>query len=267
MLSGKKIGFVGSGFMAEALVKGLLKSGKSKPENITMSDIRAERLEYMKKEYGVHTHSDNSKMVTDNDIVVLAVKPQDIRGVLEKDGSRIDKEMILISIAAGVKIEVVAALANCKITRAMPNTCAQAGEGVTALSFNGAMGNDDKDTIREFFGSVGQAVVVEEKQMDAVTAVSGSGPAYIYLVMESIIKAGVELGLSPDDARLLVLQTVKGAAVTAMETGEKPEVLREKVTSPGGTTQAALNVLEAKGVRSAFMDAVLAADKRSKELG
>jgi len=267
MLSGRKIGFIGSGFMAEALVKGLLKSGMAKPADITMTDIRPDRLEYMKGEYSVQTSADNAKMIKENDMIILAVKPQDIRGVLEKAGSLIGSDAILISIAAGVRIEAIAKFAKCKIARAMPNTCAQAGEAVTALSFNQKMNENDISLVRDLFGSAGESVVVDEKLMDAVTAVSGSGPAYIYLVMESMIQAGIDLGLSPEDARLLVLQTVKGAAVTAMESGEKPEVLRERVTSPGGTTQAALKTLEAKGVRGAIMDAVKAAEKRSKELG
>jgi len=267
MLDDKKIGFIGGGFMAEALMNGLLKSGSTRPENISVSDIRADRLEYLKSEYGVKTEVGNLGVASGSDLIVIAVKPQDVPTVLEEIGSTITKTGIILSIAAGVRIGTIAEYFDGKVVRAMPNTCAQVGEAITALAFDRHAEDADRDIAVAFFGSVGETVIVEENMMDAVTGISGSGPAYIYLVIESLINAGVESGLKLEVARQLVYQTVKGASIMAIETGEHPATLRERITSPNGTTAAALHQLEEKGTRGIFMDAVAAAVNRSKELG
>ncbi len=267
MLKGKKIGFIGGGFMAESLIKGLVTSGSSDSDDISVTDIRKERLDHLEAAYKVRRRADNVELAGSLDILVLAVKPDDIPAVLDEVAGSVSKNLLLISIAAGVKISSIAKSFSGKIVRAMPNTCAEVGEAVTAISFNPAVGEDDAKLVDSFFSSVGRTITLRESLMDAVTAVSGSGPAYIYVVIESMIQAGVEGGLSFEDSRMLVLQTVKGSAELAIQTGEHPASLRERVTSPKGTTLAALHVLEKNNVRGAFLDAVEAALKRSKELG
>jgi pyrroline-5-carboxylate reductase len=267
MLDDRSIGFIGAGFMAEALVNGLLKSGATRPEKITVSDIRPDRLDYLSGKYSVKTEKGNLAVASGSDLVVIAVKPQDVPTVLDEIGGTIPETGMILSIAAGVRIGTIAEYFPGKVVRAMPNTCAQVGEAITALAFDRHAQEGDRATAVAFFGSVGETVVVDEKMMDAVTGISGSGPAYIYLVIESLINAGVEAGLKLEVSRQLVYQTVKGAAIMAIETGEHPATLRERITSPQGTTAAALHQLEEKGVRGIFMDAVAAAVKRSKELG
>ena len=181
--------------------------------------------------------------------------------------SSVHADVIVVSIAAGVKIASLTWYAKAKVVRAMPNICAQVGEGITALSHTPNLTDEDKAVVQALFDSAGKTVWVDESKMDAVTGISGSGPAYLLLVMEAMVQAGVEAGLPLEQSRQLVYQTVKGAAQMAQATGESPAALREKITSPGGTTAAALHELEAHGVRGAFLDAVAAAVHRAKELG
>lgn len=253
--------------MAEALIKGLLDSKNAGAENITVSDIRDERLEHLKARYKVETGRNNVEIAKESDILVVAVKPQDVPIVLEEIRRYVRNRLLVVSIAAGVKISTIMGYVSAKIVRAMPNTCAQVGQAITALSFDPKVEKEDIDLAVSLFSSVGETVIVDETMMDAVTAVSGSGPAYIFLVIESMIQAGVEAGLSFENSRTLVLQTVKGAAELAIITGEHPVTLKERITSPKGTTAAALHELEKNNVRGAFLDAVAAAVKRSKELG
>jgi len=253
--------------MAEALINGLTASGNAPASNITVTDIRGERLEYLQSEYGVNTEEQNREAASAADILVLAVKPQDIQNVLADIRDCVGENTLVITIAAGVKLKTLENYLTGKIVRVMPNTGAQVREGATAITFNGKVEKDDMELAVSFFSSVGKTVIVDEAMMDAVTAVSGSGPAYVFLLAESLIKAGTDSGLSAENARTLVLQTIKGASELALSTGEEPAVLRERVTSPGGTTAAALEVLERHNVRGAFAEAVSAAVKRSKELG
>jgi len=253
--------------MGEALLSGLIEGGFCRPEEITLTDARKERIEELRERYGVNGESDNAEVAAGSDILILAVKPQQMGGVLKEIAKRVGQDTIVISVAAGVRISAIASQIKGKIARTMPNMCAQAGESATGVCAGSGVGENELELILKMFGCVGKTVVVNESLMDAVTGLSGSGPAYIYLVMEAMIKAGTDAGLSPEQSRGLVLQTVKGAAVTAFETGEKPEVLRKRIMSPQGTTVAALDVLEKHGARSAFAEAVAAAVKRSKELG
>ena len=240
------IGFLGGGNMAEALIKGIITANVYKPENIFISDIRAERLTYLAKQYGVQTVDENSYLAEKVETLVLSVKPQNMTEVLQGIKDAIQPDILVISIAAGIRVANIAAvLGDVAIVRVMPNTPALIGEGTGAL-----FANDKAKPILEraetIFSSVGSAVVIEtEDLLDAVTAVSGSGPAYYFLLTEEMIKAACQLGLPDDIARKLVLQTAKGAALLAVETDKKGETiaeLRRKVTSPGGTTEAALKV-------------------------
>ena len=264
------IGFVGGGNMAEALIKGIITAGVYKPENIFVSDIRAERLDYLAKEYGVQTVDENRALAETVGILVLSVKPQNMTEALQSIKDVVRASTLVISIAAGVKVSnIVAELGDIGVVRVMPNTPALIGEGAGALFAN----DKAKPMIKKaevIFSSVGKAVVVDDEGLlDAVTAVSGSGPAYYFLLTEEMIRAAIELGLPEDTAKNLVLQTAKGAALLAVEADKKNESvaeLRQKVTSPGGTTEAALKVFGAKNFNQLITDALTAAYNRSKKL-
>lgn len=255
--------------MGEALIAGLLNSSTCAPENITVSDINTKRLEYLDKNYGISATTSNLKAAEAADIFVLAVKPQKMPDVLKEISDSINEDMLIITIAAGVKISTIEAALknNVKVVRVMPNMCAQVGESVSAICHNRMVTESDKELVMELFGSVGESLLVDETLLDAVTGISGSGPAYIFLVMETLIQAGVQEGLTFKQSREIVLQMVKGSAELAIKTGEHPAQLKERIMSPGGTTVEGLKVLEKKGFRGALLDAVSAAVSRSKELG
>jgi len=264
------IGFVGSGNMAEALIKGILTANVYSPENVFISDIRAERLKFLAEKYNVISIDSNAKLAAKVQTVVLSVKPQNMTEALESIKDSIGAVKLFISIAAGIKVvNIAAVLGDIAIVRVMPNTPALIGEGASAL-FANERAKPMLEDARSIFSSVGRAVVVyDEDMIDAVTAVSGSGPAYYFLLMEEMIKAAVELGLPEDVAKELVLQTAKGAGLLAVEAdknNESPAVLRQKVTSPGGTTEAALKVFAANNFSRLIADALAAACDRSKEL-
>ena len=264
------IGFIGGGNMAEALIKGIVTAEIYAPEDVLVSDIRAEQLEYLADIYGVTAAGSNSELAAKVEIIVLAVKPQNMIDVLEGVKDAIAPGTLVISIAAGIKVASIAAvLGEIAIIRVMPNTPALIGEGASAL-----FANEQAKPLLEkallVFSSVGKAVVVDDENLiDAVTAVSGSGPAYYFLLMEEMIKAGVELGLSEAVAKDLVLQTAKGAGLLAAEAdknGESPAELRRKVTSPGGTTEAALGVFAANDFSRLVNSALTASRDRGREL-
>lgn len=264
------IGFVGSGNMAEALIKGIIAAKICSPDNVFVSDIRAERLEFLADKYGVTAVENNSELAGKVEILVLSIKPQNMADALESIKDAIDGESLIISIAAGIKIsKIAAALGDIAIIRVMPNTPALIGKGASALYAN-ERAKSLLDNAISIFSSVGKAVVVENEDLiDAVTAVSGSGPAYYFLLMEEMVKAGVKLGLPETVAKDLVLQTAKGAGLLAVEAdknNESPTELRRKVTSPGGTTEAALKTLAANDFSRLINDALTAACDRSREL-
>jgi pyrroline-5-carboxylate reductase len=264
------IGFIGSGNMAEALIKGIIAAGIYKPENIFVSDIRPERLKQLARKYKVKPAKNNRELAGRADIVVLSVKPQNMTEVLESIKDAISSKKLVISIAAGVKTRCIAdVLGDVAIIRTMPNTPALIGEGASAL-FANTKAKPMLEEAKLIFSAVGKAVVIEDEDLiNAVTAVSGSGPAYYFLLMEEMIKAAVELGLPKTVAKDLVLQTAKGAALLAVEAdgrGEGPAQLRQKVTSPGGTTEAALKVLAEGKFGPLIEAAVKKARDRSKEL-
>jgi pyrroline-5-carboxylate reductase len=264
------IGFVGSGNMAEALIKGIIAANIYTPENVFVSDIRLERLEFFAGKYGVTAIENNAELAKKVETIVLSIKPQNMTDALDSIKDTVDDVELVISIAAGIKVEKIAAvLGDMAIIRVMPNTPALVGEGASAL-FANEKAKPLLDYATEIFSAVGKAVVVEDEDLiDAVTAVSGSGPAYYFLLMEEMIKAGVNLGLPENVAKDLVLQTAKGAGLLAVEAdknNESPAELRRKVTSPGGTTEAALKVFSEGKISKLISAAITAARDRGREL-
>ena len=270
MLRDKKIGFIGSGNMATALIKGLLKSEKIPAENLYASDVDMDKLEQLSNEYGINIiFKDNKKLVGDVDIVILAVKPQIMGKVINEISMKVDDSKLLISIAAGISSEFVENALGKKVRfiRTMPNTPALVLAGATAIAAGESATEDDVKVAQEIFSAVGITVIVDEYQMDAVTGLSGSGPAYIFMIIEALSDAGVKVGLSRDISMKLAAQTVLGAAKLQIETGMHPGTLKDMVTSPGGTAIAGIHTLEQGGLRTTLINAVETATKRSMDLG
>jgi pyrroline-5-carboxylate reductase len=262
------IGFIGTGNMAEALVRGLVQAGVADKAQILGSDPREERCTEMMDRYGVRVVADNVAVASQADILVLSVKPQVMTKVLDQVGPHIRPHALVVSIAAGVPIAAIEArLPQARVIRTMPNTPALVRAGATAIAAGGHATPDDLNAARRIFDSVGTTVVLDESQMDAVTGLSGSGPAYIFLIIEALSDAGVKVGLSRHVAQALAAQTVLGSARMLIETNEHPGRLKDMVTSPGGTAIAGLHTLEAGGLRTTLMNAVEAATRRSRELG
>lgn len=262
------IGIIGCGNMGEAIVKGLLKNGLYSPSEIIATDVRPERLKEIAAGCQIETTSNNQEAVDTADILILAIKPQSMEEVLKELKPKIQERHLIISIAAGVRLEKIEAiLPKARVIRVMPNTPGLIGCGISAISCGSQIIKQDEETATRIFSALGDVVKVEEKLMDAVCALSGSGPAYIFLIIESLIVAGVKMGLSYNLAKRLVLATVVGSARLVAETGKHPAELRDQVTSPGGTTASALNIMETEGLRGIIQKAVLAAEKRAKELG
>jgi len=262
-----KTGFIGGGNMAEALVRGIRGKGQGVRDDILVSEPREERREYLEKNYGIKTTSSNKEVVSSCDIVILAVKPQNIEAVLDEISPSVEEEKTVVSIAAGVTLGYLSSrLRTKRLVRVMPNTPALVQKGMTVMSLCECFSDADMAAVREIFMSIGELIVLPEKYMDAVTAVSGSGPAFIALFIESMAEAGVNLGLNEDSALTLAVQTAVGAA-RLLETGMPPSRLREMVTSPGGTTAAGLGVFQKKGLKDMVLAALTAAKKRSEELG
>jgi pyrroline-5-carboxylate reductase len=264
------IGFIGSGNMAEALIRGLVTSKTCAPRDIFISDVRPERLDELAGRYGVTPCDSNAQVVARSDTVVLSVKPQVMGDALQSIRDSVRDGALFISIAAGVRVARIAdALGDVPIIRIMPNTPALIGEGAAGV-FANERAKPLLDRALAIASAVGRAVVVpDEDLIDAVTAVSGSGPAYFFLLMEAMIETAVSLGLPPDVAKDLVLQTAKGAGLLAVERdkdGETPALLRRKVTSPHGTTEAAIKVFEAGEFGGLVSKALHRAAERSREL-
>jgi len=266
---GKKIAFLGTGNMAEALVKGLLRAGTADASEIVCSEPRAERREEIAKRYGVRVIAENLAAAEEAQIVVLSVKPQSMDDLLEEIAPAIDHSKLVVSIAAGIPIAAIARKlgAGVRIVRTMPNTPALVGAGATALARGAHATQADLEQARALFQAVGVAVLVEEHHLDAVTGLSGSGPAFLFLVIEALADGGVKVGLARPVAMALAAQTVLGSAKLVLETGEHPGRLKDQVTSPGGTAIAGIHALEAGGLRAALIAAVEAATRRSHELG
>ncbi len=267
-LKNKTIVFLGAGNMGEALIQGLLTAKRAAPSQIIATDVRPERLESLAKTFGIRTMDDNVKAVADADIVLLAVKPQQMSAVLAPLKSATSDRRLFISIAAGVTTARIEGElgGKARVVRVMPNTPALVGAGAAALVKGAYATDDDLATAESILGAVGITVRVAERLIDAVTALSGSGPAYVFYVTEAMIKAGVGAGLDEALAKKLAIQTVYGAAKLLAESGEEPESLRRKVTSLGGTTEAALKVMSDRKLAEIFAEAIQAAEQRSREL-
>jgi pyrroline-5-carboxylate reductase len=265
----KHIAFLGGGNMAEALIKGMILSGVAKAGQMSVVDISPERLEFLARTYDVAAGKSSRDAVTHADVVLLCVKPQVMDWVLEEIAPVADRSKLVISIAAGVTISRIekALTGGPRVVRVMPNTPALVLEGAAALASGSRASHEDLSLAQQIFGAVGRAVVVDEKLMDAVTGLSGSGPAYVFTIIEALADAGVKGGIPRQLALELAAQTVLGAAKMVVETKEHPGKLRDMVTSPGGTTIAGLHELEKGRLRAVIMNAVEAATARSKELG
>ncbi len=264
----KKVAFIGCGNMGSALISGTLKSGVISKDKVLATDVRPERLEYIREREGVSTTQSNRKAVEKSDVIVLAVKPQVIEQVLSEIREVMTGNKMVISIAAGITTGFIekALGREVAVVRVMPNTPCLLGTGASGISPGKYAGDEEEAIAEEMMRGVGIVVKVPEEMLDAVTALSGSGPAYIFYIVESLVEAGMEMGLSEEDARKLVGQTVLGAAKMVMEAGESPQSLKDRVASPGGTTEAALRYLEEKGLQKVLIAAVKEAAKRSKEL-
>jgi pyrroline-5-carboxylate reductase len=268
MVTDKKLGFIGAGNMGEALVKGLIATKAAAPAQILVSARRRERIQEMEKSYGVRGGT-NPEVARQCDVIVLAVKPQILDQVLRDISGDVSREKLIVSVAAGVPIAAIERRLHppMRIVRAMPNTPATVAAGATAMALGEHATDADLATAKTIFDSVGLTVVLEESQLDAVTGLSGSGPAYLFLIIEALADAGVKVGLSRRASLQLAAQTVLGSAKLLIESGQHPGMLKDGVTSPGGTAIAGLHTLEAGGLRNVLMNAVEAATRRSRELG
>ena len=269
MFKDRRIAFIGAGNMASALIHGLSSSGVAVREQIVATDVRAEALAELHARHGIVTTPDNGAAASSADLLVLCVKPQVLPAVLSELRGHVAETALVVSIAAGVPTAVIerGLGAGVRVVRAMPNTPALVLAGATAIAAGSAATADDLALARALFASVGVVEEVQEPLLDAVTGLSGSGPAYVFLLVEAMTQAGVQVGLSASTSAALAAQTVYGAAKLLHESGESPEALRRKVTSPGGTTQAGLERLAERGFADVLRDAVERATARAKELG
>jgi pyrroline-5-carboxylate reductase len=263
------LGVIGCGNMSYALLRGICRDAEIAPEKIFVNDLSESRMYLFEDEFKA-VSADKAALISAADMVILGVKPNQIREVLEDTRDYWQEDKILLSIAAGIRTGFLESLLSpnaVRVIRAMPNTPCLAGEGMTGLCAGSTATAADLEKVRSLFAASGRAIVVKEQDMDAVVAVSGSGPAYVFLMIEAMIEAAVSVGLNSATARELVLQTVKGSVAMLEETGQHPAILKQQVTSPGGTTIAALRQLEEGGLRRAFFAAIEAARNRSVELG
>ncbi len=258
MLKYKKIGFIGAGTMAKAIIKGIISSGFVSKENITASEISPEIASKASAETGINVLTNNREIVCGSDVIILCVKPYAIQNVLEEIQDSLTKDKLLVSIAAGVSTETIENILNkeAPIIRVMPNTPALAGEGMSAVCKGKFASEADTAFILELFNSVGRCIEIEEKLINAVTGISGSGPAFMYLIIDALADGGVKMGLKKDIAIELAAQTALGAAKMVLDTGKHPAVLKDEVATPGGCTIAGLSVMENEHVRSALIKTV-----------
>ena len=263
-----KIFFIGTGAMGSALIKGITESEVIKGEFTYAFDINKDKLNEVVDKFGINSVSSIEEGVKSANIVFIAVKPQYVKNVLNEIKKYVTVSHFVISIAAGISLNILeSALPNIPVVRVMPNTPCQVNDGISAISPSSIITKEDKDKVIALLGSVGDVVVVNENLMDAVTGLSGSGPAYIFMIIEALSDAGVRMGLPRNVALKLAAHTVRGSAHMVIQTGQNPEILKEMVTSPHGTTVEGVYALEKNKIRAALMEAVEAATERSAELG
>jgi pyrroline-5-carboxylate reductase len=266
----KKLVFVGAGSMAEAMISGIGASGLLPGDQIWVTNKQdVNRLHTLEQRYGVKTTYDYDELFSDVDAVVLAMKPKDAAAAIEDIKFYLAEGMLVISVLAGVSIEAIEAASgkSLAVARAMPNTSAAIGKSATALAVNEHVTGMQKMLVKELFNTVGLTAIVAECQLDAVTGLSGSGPAYIYYLVEAMEKSAAEIGLEKHTAKQLIIQTLLGAAEMLTKSDKEPAQLRFDVTSPGGTTEAGISILEQHGVQSAFISCIKEATAQSKRLG
>lgn len=273
MLSQAKIAFVGAGSMAEAIVRGLIQTGVANPQHVYMMNrSNQDRLAFLRSEYGLQATSDSEKkdtFIREADVVVLCMKPKDVETAFAELRPLLNEKQLLISVIAGLSIDKAEKLleTNMPIVRTMPNTSSTIGLGATGMSFSTKVNATFKQFAIQMFEAVGTVTIVDEDKLEVLTGVSGSGPAYVYYFMEAMIKAGIEGGLSEEDAKQLTLQTFLGAAHMVQHTKEDPAELRRKVTSPNGATQASIEALDRYQFSEAVAQAVFHSARRAKEMG
>jgi pyrroline-5-carboxylate reductase len=265
----KRIAIVGTGRLGEALLRGFLSSGWRTADDLIVTARRPERRAELTERFGVTAMDSNAEAVASAQLAIVSVKPQDVDTVLAEIAPSVSPDHTLLSVAAGVTTSWIESHLpeGARVVRAMPNTPSLVQEGIAAISAGRSATDHDLELAEEALGHVGQVVRLQEKDLDAVTALSGSGPAYFALLAEAMIEAGLLLGLSRDVSTRLVVQTMLGSALLLRDEGMHPVELREAVTSPGGTTTRAIRELELSGVRAAFLNAITAATERSRELG
>jgi pyrroline-5-carboxylate reductase len=266
-LSGKNIGVIGMGSMGGALVEGMLSARAVEPTQLMVSARRRERLDRFAQRTGVRVAADNSEVAAWADVLILAVKPQILDRVLDEIATAFKAGALAVSVAAGFPTSAIAKRLQTRVVRAMPNTPALVRLGATGIAAGEGADEDDLAIAQCIFDAVGMTVVLDEAQLDAVTGLSGSGPSYVFLIIEALSDAGVKMGLHREHALALAAQTVLGSAKLLLETGEHPGRLKDMVTSPGGTAIAGLHTLEAGGLRTTLINAVETATLRARELG
>ncbi len=269
MLRGRRLAFIGAGNMAEAIVAGLLHGGHLPPAQIIASDIRSGRLADIRNTYNVAVTENNHEAAAAADVILLAVEPQVLDEVLGEIAPAAGNAKLVVSVAAGYPIARLEShlSGTRRIVRAMPNTPSTIREGITAMACGAGLADDDVQTARALFEPIGRVVEIAERALDAVTGLSGSGPAYVYMMIEALADGGVKMGLPRETAQLLAAQTVAGAARMVIESREHPGTLKDRVASPGGTTIAGLHELERGCLRATLISAVETATRRSIELG
>lgn len=267
--NGKSVSFVGAGVMGEAMIKGLLHQKVLEPTSITAADPRAEHLQALRQRYGILTITDNVEAAKTADALVLSVKPQVMDQVLSELSGHVDDIGLIVSIVAGVELKTIAdSLNNGRVVRSMPNTPGQIGQGITVWTAAPEVAEAQRQQAQTLLGALGEHIYAnDESFLDMATALSGSGPAYVFMFMEALIDAGVHMGFSRRDAEQLVTQTSLGSILYARQSGLHPAQLRNQVTSPGGTTAAALHEMEKGGLRTVLSEGVWAAYRRSQALG
>lgn len=266
-----KIGFIGGGNMAEAILKGIMSNQRSavsfQGKDLLVSEPKEDRRQYLKATYKIMTTASNKQIATSSDIIILAVKPQSMETVIEEISGAVTGDKTVVSIAAGITLAYLASrLKTKKLVRVMPNTPALVQKGMSVISLCECFSDRDIDVVRGIFMSVGEVLTLPEKYMNAVTALSGSGPAFIAFYIEAMIEGGIKIGLNKDDAFTLAVRTAVGTA-ELLDSGMSPSKLREMVTSPGGTTAAGLRAFEEKGFKDTVSFAIEAAKNRADELG
>jgi pyrroline-5-carboxylate reductase len=265
-----KIAIVGAGSMAEAFISGILENELIDRNNVWVTNnSNKERLAALETQYRIHSTYDLNALFEGADVVILSMKPKDAASAIESIRPYLTRDMLVVSVLAGVSMNTIEMLADKKlsIARAMPNTSAAVGKSATAIAVNERVSQQQLEITKQLFDTVGLAAYVEESQLDAVTGLSGSGPAYIYYLIEAMEKSAVEIGLEKGMAQELIVQTLIGAAEMVKNSSKSPEQLRREVTSPGGTTEAGIRVLEDQGVQQAFISCIKAATSQSKKMG